>query len=79
MRKGSDKSCRESRNTRYLFNIYIYVFFFNAAVREIKRKNIVERGRLQMTIWRMRITCWIPDSTDKHSKNVILIAIPLKR
>jgi len=23
-------------------------------------ENIVERGRLQMTIWRMRIACWKP-------------------
>jgi len=23
-------------------------------------KNIAEPGRLRMTIWRMRIACWIP-------------------
>jgi len=31
-------------------------------------KNIVERGRAQMTIWRMRIACWIPKATNTHSK-----------
>ena len=27
-------------------------------------KNIVGRGRPQMTIWRMRIACWIPKTTN---------------
>jgi len=27
-------------------------------------------------IWRMRIACWIPKATDKHSEYVILIALP---
>ena len=40
-------------------------------------KNIVERGRTQMTIWRMCIVCWIPKATHIHSEYVILIAIPL--
>jgi len=30
-----------------------------------------------MTIWRMRITCWIPKATNKNSGCVILIALPL--
>ena len=29
-------------------------------------KNIVERGRPQMTIWRMRIECWITKATNTH-------------
>jgi len=37
-------------------------------------KNIVERDRLQMAIWRMRIACWIADATNTHSQYVILIA-----
>ena len=41
--------------------------------------NIVERGRLQMIIWRMRIACWIPKAThtQTYSEYVILIATPL--
>ena len=31
-------------------------------------KNIVQRGRTQMAIWRMRTACWIPKATDTHSK-----------
>jgi len=36
------------------------VFFFeNRAVYQIMWKNVVEPGRPQMTIWRMRIAYWI--------------------
>jgi hypothetical protein len=42
-------------------------------------KNIVERVRLQMAIWLMRIACWIPKATNKHSEYEILIAFPLKQ
>ena len=38
-------------------------FFFNRAVYEIIWKNIVERGRPQMTIWCMHIACWITKAT----------------
>jgi len=30
-------------------------------------KNIVEWGRTQMAIWRMRIACWIPKATNTHT------------
>jgi len=30
-------------------------------------KNIIERGRTQMTIWRMRIACWIPKATNTNT------------
>ena len=29
-----------------------------------------------MAIWRMRIACWIPMSSNMHSEYVILIAFP---
>jgi hypothetical protein len=32
-----------------------------------------------MTIWRMRIACWVPKSTDTHSEYVMLIAFPLQQ
>jgi hypothetical protein len=31
-----------------------------------------------MTIWRMRITCWVPKATNTHAEYVILIAFPLQ-
>jgi len=39
-------------------------------------KNIVELGRPQVTIWRLRIACWIPKATNTHSEYEIPIAIP---
>jgi hypothetical protein len=32
-----------------------------------------------MTVWRMRIACWIPKSTNTLSECVILIAFPLQQ
>jgi len=32
-----------------------------------------------MTIWRMRIVCWIPNATNAHSEYLILIAFPLQQ
>jgi hypothetical protein len=51
-------------------------FLFNGAVDKIMWKNIVERSRPQMTIWRKRIACWIPKATNTHSECVIVIAFP---
>jgi len=42
-------------------------------------KNIAVRGRSQMTIWRMRIACWIPKFINTHSQYEILIAFPLQQ
>ena len=32
-----------------------------------------------MTIWRMRITCWIPNVTNTHPGYVTFIALPLQQ
>jgi len=42
-------------------------------------KNVIEPGRKQMTVWRMRIACWITKAKDTHSEYVILFAVPLKQ
>jgi len=42
-------------------------------------ESIVERGRPQMTIWRMLIARWILKATNTHSEYVILIAFPLQQ
>ena len=39
-------------------------------------KNTVEPDRPQMTIWPMRIACWIPKATNVNSDYVILIPLP---
>jgi len=73
MRNVSDKSCRENQNTHFVFS---NCFFENHVVYEIMWENIVELGRPQLTIWRMRIACLIPKATNRHSEYVILIAFP---
>jgi hypothetical protein len=42
-------------------------------------KDIAERARPQMTIWGMRIACWIPKATNAHPEYVIIIAFPLQQ
>ena len=42
-------------------------------------KNVVERGRSQMTIWRMRIACWVPKATNAHTGCEILISFQLQQ
>jgi hypothetical protein len=42
-------------------------------------KNILEPDSSQMTIWVMRIACWIPKATDAHLQYVILNAIPMQQ
>ena len=58
-------------------HILCSVTFFRKSCRyEIMWKNIVERDRPQMTVWRMRIACWIPKAADTHTEYVILIVFP---
>jgi hypothetical protein len=71
MRNVSDNSCRENQNKHFLFIFFV----LNSAFYEITWKNIVETDRPQMTIWRMRIACWVTEATDTHSEYVILIAL----
>ena len=62
-------------------HILCSVIFFppeNRACFQIMWKNIVERGRPQMTIWPMRIACWIPKATNTPSEYAILIALTLQ-
>jgi hypothetical protein len=42
-------------------------------------KNIVEPGRPQMTIWRIRIGYSIPYATNRYSEYIILIDFPLQQ
>jgi hypothetical protein len=51
---------------------------------EIMSKNVVEPERPHMTIWHMRVACWIRLQAGKHThartltqKDVILIAFPV--
>jgi len=68
MRIVSDKICRK-KSKHILYSVTI---FENYAVYEIMWKNIVEPGRSQMTIWCIRIACWIPKDINTHWQYVIL-------
>ena len=71
IRNVSDKRCRENQN--------IYFWLKKIFPPKIVCKNIVWPSRPQMTIWRMRSACWIPNATDTHSEYVTLIAFPLQQ
>jgi hypothetical protein len=64
MRNISHKSHRETQNAHFVLCIF---FFENLAFYEIMWKNVLERGRQQMTIRRMRIACWISKATNTHT------------
>ena len=40
---------------------------------------MVQSDRPLLTIWCMRIACWITKATNTHSQYVILIAFPLQQ
>jgi len=62
MKNVSDKLCSENQNAHFMFsNIF---FFENCAIYEKMWKNIIDRGRPQMTTWHMSIACWIPKATN---------------
>jgi len=42
-------------------------------------KIVIELDRSQMTIWHIRIACWVPKATNTHSEYVILIAFQLQQ
>jgi len=57
----------EKLEKNVIFNNF---FFENRAVCEIMWKNIAERGRPHLKIWRMRIAYWIPKATNTHTRVV---------
>jgi len=63
------------------FETYIVcsIIFFYFDFYEIICKDIVERDGPQMTIWRIRIACWISKAKNTHSSCVILIVFPLQQ
>ena len=65
MRNVSDESCRETQNTHCVFK----KFFFPKIVQFMRKcgKNIVQPDRPQMTVWCIRIACWIPKASHAHT------------
>jgi len=77
MRNVLVKSRRENQPTFCVFSDFFS--FENRAVCEIVWKNTVEPGRPQMTIWHMRLACWIPKGTNTHSEYVTVIVFPVQQ
>ena len=76
MRNVSDRIV-EKIKTHFL---RLVTFFFRKSyIYKVMWKNIVQPGRPQIIIWRMRIACWMPKATNTHSEYVILIAFPLQQ
>ena len=75
----NEKGFRQSlyRKWKHTFCVQNFFFFVNRTDYELGWKNIVQPARPLMTLWRMRIACWIHKATDKHSVYVTLIACPL--
>jgi hypothetical protein len=65
--------------TKTHFLCLIIFFPENRAIYEIVWRNTVESGWPQITIWHMRIACWIPKATNTLSDYVIHIGFPLQQ
>jgi len=71
-----EKCSRQSRRekSKHTFCVFNKIFFFeNRAVYETKWKNLLQPFRPQISVWRMRIVCWIPYATNPLPKYIILI------
>jgi hypothetical protein len=68
MRNVSDETCRETRNTHFIF---ITFFFENRVVYEIMWKNTAAVQATDDNItWRMRIAYWMPKATYTYTQVV---------
>ena len=77
MRNVWDKVCWENKSAHFLFNNF-FLSSENHAFYEIVWENTVELVRPQMTIWRVRIACWITKATNTHTQYVILIGLAMQ-
>ena len=77
IRNVSDNHCREKQTHTF----YVQSVFFpeNHAFYEIIWKNIVQPDRLQIIVWLMHISSWIPKATITQSQYAIHIAFPLQQ
>ena len=61
MRNVLNKSCRENRNTHFMFSNFFF-FFENRAIYEIMSKNTKPESP-SVTIWRISLSCWVIKDT----------------
>ena len=73
LRNAPDKRCGANQNTHFMFNNF---FFFLNMLPFILLKSILQKGRPQMTTWRMRISRYVPKAKNTLSEFIIRIAFP---
>jgi hypothetical protein len=73
-----EKLWRKSKHIQTSTNFFFFFFFENRSFEEIMWKNIARPDSQQVTIWRMRVACWLPEATNTFSEYVIRIAFPLQ-
>jgi len=66
----SDRRCKETQNTHFVFNnLFRKVVPFGRTI-QATDDNFVR------VIWRMNFACWMVEATNTHSDHVIIIAFP---
>ena len=73
MRYVSGEGFGKNQNTFYV----ALSLFKNRTIYGMVWQNIVEPGRPYMAIWRIRIACWSPKSTNTHPEDVVRIGFRL--
>jgi len=66
MKNISEEEKKLDKTATHILRPITFFYTQNRSIYEIMWKNIVERGRTQMAVWRMRIACWIPKATNTH-------------
>jgi len=74
MRNVLGRKFRENQNTFYVQELFLFPKILPFV--RLTWKIIVEPDRPQMTIWRMRIACWLTKATNTHSEYVMLLSFP---
>jgi len=77
LRNVSDRSCRENRNTHFVFRNFppkIVPF-----MRNVEKYDRAGQATDDNIIRHMRIACWITKATDRHSEYVLHIAFPRQK
>ena len=70
-------STAETLLTEVQHKVFLVINVFNQG-KNLCSPRIIDPDMTQMSVWRMRITCWIPEATNTDSEYVILIAFPLQ-
>jgi hypothetical protein len=73
------KAVEKIKTHIFLLSNFLYFFFENRALcAMIMWNSMLGPDTPLVTLWRMRISCWIIKATNKHSEYLILITCPLQ-